>query len=292
MKATLRSISVSSDGTTCLAVGDGEVILRSGDGLNWERVFPKPLLAWNLRSCFLSADGRLGWAVGENGAVLRSVDGAKTWQQMPNLSMEYNLQAVAFSPDGQHGWSAGDNGSCFLQTTPARHGSGSEASRGPRPSSSTFLPDAKHGWVVGDYGAITGLPTADEAGERKQMFPRMNISTLRIYSRWAPRLGWGRLRRHPAQHGWGQKLGSGEGGAHIGGHYSMAAAPDGGQLWAAGDFGTILSSVDGGATWQRSGGPPTESTIDSLAFSAHARRVLAVGISGTILRSVDEARPG
>jgi photosystem II stability/assembly factor-like uncharacterized protein len=66
--------------------------------------------------------------------------------------------------------------------------------------------------------------------------------------------------------------------------YSIVGTPDGKQLWAVGDFGTILESDDGGATWAtRNSG--TERALFSVLCTPDGKHLWAVGQFGTILES-------
>ncbi|HEY0156359.1 MAG TPA: YCF48-related protein [Thermoanaerobaculia bacterium] len=67
---------------------------------------------------------------------------------------------------------------------------------------------------------------------------------------------------------------------------SIHAADDGVHLWSAGAAGTILSSRDGGRSWnpQRSG---VASTLRSIAFAADRRTGWAVGEYGAVVRTSD-----
>jgi photosystem II stability/assembly factor-like uncharacterized protein len=65
--------------------------------------------------------------------------------------------------------------------------------------------------------------------------------------------------------------------------YSVAA--QGENVWAAGYWGTILHSSDGGRNWQQSD-TPTAETLYAISF-ADGKNGFAVGASGTILHSGD-----
>ena len=288
VKTLLRSISVSSDGTTCVAVGDSGIILRSGDGLKWEQVVPSPFVM-NLSACFLSADGRLAWAVGSDGGLLRSVDGAKTWMADSSIPVLFNLTAVTFTPDGLHGWAAGDEG--LLLYTDDAGKTWQEVMGIPKAEAFqavTFLPDGKHGWVVGDYGAIYQTSDGGRTWQKEANVPTEEYLNAIAF---APggRLGWAGgdggvlLRSSDGGQSWAQVFRV----PTVENIYSLAVAPDGGQVLAAGDFGTILRSLDGGMTWQQSSGPQTENSINALAFSSDGRRGLAAPAFGKVLRSLD-----
>jgi photosystem II stability/assembly factor-like uncharacterized protein len=77
--ATLRGLSVSSDGMRAIATGDQGRILRSTDGgKSWNPIASGTSVA-------LAAVGFVdqnGWAVGEKGTILHSLDQGASWQPL------------------------------------------------------------------------------------------------------------------------------------------------------------------------------------------------------------------
>ena len=61
---------------------------------------------------------------------------------------------------------------------------------------------------------------------------------------------------------------------------------DGSHGWAAGDKGTILTTDNGGKTWQLETSGTTEN-LSGIAFAADGLRGWAVGVNGTILNTSD-----
>ena len=70
--------SVPGSGTSLWAVGNGGIILHSGDGQHWSQQISGT--NQTIRSVFGSRDGKSLWAVGDGGLILYSGDG-QHWSQ-------------------------------------------------------------------------------------------------------------------------------------------------------------------------------------------------------------------
>ena len=100
--AGLIFYGVAYDDTNVLVVGQGGVILRSGnDGGTWEMLSAVPTQQ-NLYSVTLSGDR--AWATGESGTVLRSDDAGLTWI---NESLQVGTSLYAVEDSGGAVWTGG-----------------------------------------------------------------------------------------------------------------------------------------------------------------------------------------
>jgi photosystem II stability/assembly factor-like uncharacterized protein len=200
------------------------------------------------------------WAVGNFGAILHTVDGGKTWTASTS-GTRLPLYGVDFA-DARTGWAVGKSG-LVLRTEDG----GATWKQQPTPLSiekhlfKIHAVDAKTAWAVGDWGTI--IATTD--GGATWQDRSLGITKVRTIE------GPGR---------------------------STAVLTDDVILYdvsfpsptfgfIVGEFGTLLMTEDGGATWHRHP-TPTEKTL----FGAHfvdRQHGWAVGIDGLVLRTEDGA---
>jgi len=107
----LRAVTFTSGGIG-VAVGDEGVILRTEDGMAWDKVMT--LGTDDLHDVFFW-DDKLGWAVGESGTILQSGDGGKSWTYQSAPTSE-RLEGVCFT-SATEGWIVGDGGSILATTS-------------------------------------------------------------------------------------------------------------------------------------------------------------------------------
>ncbi|MFZ5550192.1 MAG: YCF48-related protein [Pseudomonadota bacterium] len=234
-------------------------------------------------------DDLRGWAVGHAGTVLVTADGGATWKPQVS-GVDVALLAVAFLADGQRGWAAGDLGVLLATTDGGRNwrrlatgvdtvlnglhaatdglrlwavtGAGVLASRDAGRSWADVSPDERAGvlhdlrgspdgqrlWAVGEGGRL--LTSTDEG--RSWVTRRVGEMDLTkvcfsadAKTGWAVGLGgvaisrdagisWN--RQEPVPHG-----------LFLG---VACPATAGGAGWVVGPEGTLLRSLDEGASWQ------------------------------------------
>lgn len=107
----LRAVTFTSGGIG-VAVGDEGVILRTEDGMAWDRVMT--LGTDDLYGVFFW-DDKLGWAVGEAGTIMQSQDGGKSWSYQSAPTSE-RLEGVCFT-SATEGWIVGEGGSILATTS-------------------------------------------------------------------------------------------------------------------------------------------------------------------------------
>lgn len=91
----LYGVQVDDNGQVTVA-GEFELILRSGDGVQWKVLHQGERSLFGLRL----VEGGRGLAVGQSGAVLTTRDGGSTWQDIASGSQAI-LTDVDLAPDGR-----------------------------------------------------------------------------------------------------------------------------------------------------------------------------------------------
>ncbi len=203
------------------------------------------------------------WAVGNFGAILHTADGGKTWAASTS-GTRLPLYGVDFA-DGRSGWVVGKSG-LVLRTEDG----GATWKRQSTPLSvekhlfKVHAVDAKTAWAVGDWGTI--ISTTDGGAtwqDRSLGTEHAKVETVEAPGR------------------------------------STTVVTDDVILYdvsfpnptfgvIVGEFGTVLLTDDGGATWRRQA-TPTEKTLFGAHFVDRQQGWL-VGIDGLVLRTEDGGR--
>jgi photosystem II stability/assembly factor-like uncharacterized protein len=302
-----------------VASATGELKARPQPDRSWESYFGVTILP----------SGR-AVVVGDKGVVMTTDDAGRTWtrQHLKRGPKYYDLYSVAFTPDGSRGWAVGDWG--VIYRTDDGGNTWSEQKGPPGLNTALLkiaVVDAQRFCAVGEHGVL--LCTSDGgANWNLQKFRDLVFFDLTYTDPnnvWA--VGEFATLLHSANGGksW-QVLNGGELGK---GDPLFSITFDGRQGLAVGLIGTSLQSSDGGATWQAHELPiahrslytlspvpsqagefyaagdegsaalitngevtPVQSgvatAIAASAFSPHF--AIAVGLSGTLLRSNDGGR--
>ncbi len=201
---------------------------------------------------------RQAWTVGNYGAIYHSADGGRTWEAMSSGTRS-PLFGVDFS-DAERGWVVGRSG-LILRTTDG--GRSWAAQKSPIPPDKHLFAvaavSATNGWAVGDWGAIAVTRDGGSTWEDRSL----GVLTVRTED-------------------------TGGRAAHIITEdvilYDLSF-PDADHGFIAGEFGTVLATADGGATWTKQN-TGTEKTLFGVHFPA-PERGWAVGLDGLILRTRD-----
>ena len=201
------------------------------------------------------------WAVGNYGAIYHTTNGGRTWEPRDS-GTKAPLFSVEFV-DGQHGWAVGKSAEILATADGGRTWT---RRKSPIPSSKHLFKvkaaSPTTGWAVGDWGAIAVTTDGGETwedrslakltivpGDRSDRNEHLVLDDIVLYD-----VDW-----PDAQHG-----------------------------VIVGEFGTVLVTSDGGATWTRRS-PETDKTLFGVHF-ATTDEGWAVGIDGLVLHTTDAGR--
>lgn len=203
-------------------------------------------------------DGTRAWVVGNFGSAFVTTDGGRSWKRQ-DTGTESPLFGVDFA-DETHGWIVGQGG-LILRTTDGGASWTPQASpvAGGKHFFEVAAVDRDTAWAVGDWGAIArttdggrtwrdvslGALTVERSEDEAGQFAVITDDVI-LYD---------------------------------------VEFVDGRHGAIAGEFGTILLTEDGGATWRRAA-TGTDKTLFGITFVTPAEG-WAVGIDGLILHTTD-----
>lgn len=248
--------------------------------------------------CFV--DTVHGWAVGDRGTIWHTADGGQHWM-LQESGVETPLRSVCFL-DALHGWAAGGS------TSPLTHHTTGVLLR-TRDGGRTW--SAEQGQLLPSLRKIRFFTPADgwAIGEPSALFPSGVFATDNGGRSWTPlasgarRPGWlagdfvdpltgalsGRLgalgvvRRRGVETTSTPSLG-------LRGLHDLRLTRDGGG-WLTGDGGLVMTTTDGGSTWQTPAAPLPDAVGDRFdwrALAIHGDSVWVAGNPGTrVLHSGD-----
>lgn len=258
--ANLLSLSFS-DPSTGIVVGEQGAVLRTVDaGETWTY---EPLESSGTLWDVSIVDGRRWVIVGQDGLLLVSFDGGQSWRYLPELRYGASLRAVAFA-DASYGVAVGDGG--LLSTS-----------------------DGGETWVGGTTLTTPGPPSQFEESRLSGPFEDVASSGSLVAA--LGRDGFGLHRddggRADRGHAWrtlsipvSSRLGFERGIYEL--HHIVAIAS--GQLFVAGQGGSLLTSTDGGEHWMAL--TAHSGTFHDLDLNGAMRGVI-VGTNGTLLVTSD-----
>ena len=302
----LRSVQVSADGKTVVAVGESGAILSSTNGgSSWDSSTP---IAHNrLNGLSLLDNGTRAWAVGDNGKILASADAGASWRSQPSPTQSDLLQ-IDFAQNGSVGVAVGRNQSLLFTrdggTTWQQARLQKANDKTPIPEGGTFKAvhldaDGARAWAVGDQGLIASSEDAGETWRVISMLPSpltmssdtglealaMNLSAIEFLA--DGRTGW-----VAGDNGMIAK--TLDGGDLWRVKHRLAGLSltdlhmhkDGRQGWVSANGGLILATQDGGETWS-----PAQSAAGStrlaLAMDQSGKTGWAVGYPPALLHTTD-----
>jgi photosystem II stability/assembly factor-like uncharacterized protein len=286
--ASMESLLVV--GKRCLGFGGGGFLVATEDaGKSW-RVQNPPIE--NVMREIVALPGSRGFvASGELGTILRSSDGGASWREVPvdypNVNTPPNLRALALDPQSGALFAAGPPGTILR--------SDSDGARWQLAHWTPLEAEEAFPWLLVDPGRARVLVI-----EARGSFYRSTDSGR----------AWQRERVEESREFWQGALRRRDGWMLAAGQRGVAATSlDGGESWSLRDTGseadlygsyvdekvalllgregTILRSVDDGASWQRV-------AVDSNRALRRALReprsgaLLAFGERGTLVRSTDD----
>jgi photosystem II stability/assembly factor-like uncharacterized protein len=201
------------------------------------------------------------WAVGSFGAIQHTTDGGKTWREADS-GTKVPLFAVDFG-DPQHAWAVGKS-ALVLRTEDA----GKTWKQQATPLSiekhlfKVRAVDANTAWAVGDWGTIVTTKDGGATWQDRSLGVAP-VKTEEVPGRTTTTITDDIIL------------------------YDLSF-PDPEHGFIVGEFGTLLVTSDGGATWARRA-MPTEKTLFGVHF-ATPERGWVVGIDGLVLRTDDAGR--
>ncbi len=267
-----------------VVVGDKGVAMTSDDkGQTWSRQqLRKGTTAFDLYSVAFTADGSQGWTVGDGGSIFHSTDSGATWSAQES-KVDAALLKVAVV-DAQKACAVGEHGTVLCTSD------GGGAWNLQKFDDLVFFDvafsDPQNGSTVGEFA--TALHTADggktwsiQTGGQRSITadPYFAIAYEDANNGLAFGLNGADMATTDGGKSW--KPGTVPGDTHS--IYAAAMKPGGGaSLYLGGADGT-LGSLDQGKMAAVEGA--TSNSITGLALSPAYS--LAVGMSGTVLRSED-----
>jgi photosystem II stability/assembly factor-like uncharacterized protein len=193
-------------------------------------------------------DSQHGWAVGKSGTIIATADGGKSWEIQKSATLNH-FNAVLFT-DLQNGWAVGENG-IILGTDNGGEkwsvfGSGVSFSL-----NKVYFTNGQRGWIVGNQGTLLETENGGLTWKKSTEIQKL----LGAYERqFLPSL------------------------------FSIDFS-DEVHGCAVGHPGVILTTSDGGATWNRQSIDTEEVLMGVACFDRS--HCLVVGANGVIFGSVD-----
>jgi photosystem II stability/assembly factor-like uncharacterized protein len=201
------------------------------------------------------------WAVGNFGAISHTTDAGKTWQAVDSGTQE-PLFGIDFA-DPQHAWAVGKS-ALVIHTDDA--GKTWTAQRTPLSIEKHLFKvkaiDPRTAWAVGDWGTIISTKDGGATWEDRSLGVTP-VKTEGLPGRTSTTITDDIIL------------------------YDVSF-PDPQHGFICGEFGTLLVTTDGGATWMRRVAP-TEKTLFGVYFTT-PERGWVVGIDGLVLRTEDAGR--
>jgi photosystem II stability/assembly factor-like uncharacterized protein len=289
--------------------------ISTGDGV-WK--WQNPLPQGNSINGAFFLDAQAGWLVGDRGTIIHTGDGGGSWTSQQS-GTTFRLKSVTFT-DELHGWAVGgyapgaaDNinvwdstPDCIVVTT-----DGGVTWRGQNPGFTGVNPrmnvdldcvrfvDDQHGWAVGSYYYETLILATSDGGKTwLRQGPHTDKFGLHSVFFADENRGWA-VGSDVTDSTQGTILVTTDGGAHWAaraaapeadtswGYYSLNSVwfTDAQHGWAAGDYGLLTQTTDGGETWT----PAARRTSENLrsVYFSDADHGVALGWEGAVLRTED-----
>jgi len=232
--------------------GFNATVLHTADGgRTWQqvRITDLPTNVYDVSF----ADERNGWIAAGEGRIFQTTDGGATWSVLATGTDKYLLSI--FFVDRHNGWAAGEFGTVIHTSdgglTWASQGWGED-----RIYNDVYFTDRLHGWIVGEYGLIYHTADGGETWDKqecKEIIPVVSADE------------W--LEPTPSLYGvW---------------------FVDAARGFAAGMDGIIITTEDGGKSWQKIKSGVEGEKVTLFALQTRGDRAWAVGQKGTYLYSED-----
>jgi photosystem II stability/assembly factor-like uncharacterized protein len=197
---------------------------------------------------------RDGWMVGELGRIFHTTDGGATWERQDAGTKRPFLAMSCV--DAKTAWIAGKEGIVY-----ATHDGGATWTLQPTGSNRHIFAldfaNAKRGTAAGDYGTIVHTEDGGATWDDMHVPEDVKLPETALDTGVMP----GDVNLYGLSYG------------------------DADHVWAAGEFGIVMASDDGGRSWHQQE-TPIESSLFGVRFT-DARHGFAVGIDSTIIRTDD-----
>jgi len=230
-----------------------------------------------------------GWVVGDSGKIYHTTDAGDNWSPQTSSTTETLYSASCYT--GSYCWAVGANGVLVSTTNGGLNWSYQQLVSGATLDDVSFV-DEHTGWVVGwNYPASTTTPvvykTTDGGSSWTDQSANIIAAGLTTEARGVQFLstslgyivGYDRLYR--TTNGGGTFIQSG-----IGDWQRDIFAVDGTYLWAAGEWGSVDRSTNGGVSWS-SVAPADQNSWQYLIWAMDGNEAWVVGQDGIIRHTTD-----
>ncbi len=268
-----------------VVVGDKGVVMTSANrGSTWTRIqLKKDDKYYDLYSVAFAPDGSSGWAVGDGGAIFHTGDSGATWTLQKSGGSTALLKIAVI--DSQKACVAGEHGLILCTVDGGANWVATKFE--DLVFFDIAFTDPNHGWAVGEFSTI--------------------VRTIDGGKTWTVQVGGKRLVTLDPYFALDFK--DAENGMVLGLNGIYMATSDGGNTWKAGKlpnqnhsfYAEVAAPVDGSVAYYAGGengmtgrivdekvirtATATSNSITSIAFKSNFG--LAVGLSGTVMRSED-----
>lgn len=232
-------------------------LLAAAAALTAVTAFAEPVRLGEVRqnlfaTCF--ASDTEGWMVGELGRIFRTTDGGTTWDRQDAGTKRPFLAMSCL--DAKTAWIAGKEGIVYA-TQDGGNTWKQQKTGSPRHIFALQFADAQRGHAAGDYGSMVHTEDGGATWTVQNVPPEVKLPEIALDTGVEP----GDVNLYGIAYG------------------------DRDHAWIVGEFGIVMASADGGATWQQQTAP-IESTLFGVYF-ADPKRGWAVGIDSMILQTED-----
>ena len=254
------------DGQNAWAANDGGEILRTEDGVRWDRVAVDGFDVYGRLADVDFVDLQQGWAVGRHeffgggyGRIVRSDDGGRTWGLQHQVFDGYLHSVEAL--DAQTAFVTGEVplGPRFLLRTTNGGQNWVDVSPSLAVFRDTDFVDASTGWTVG--GLIYKTTDGGQSWTQQHAPPDLlySVSFADAQHGWA--CGWGPTLLHTDDGGQTWTPQSAPSSSNV---YFRVRALSATTAWLAGNHGFVARTTNGGQSWV----PETVPQPDNGAFEA------------------------